>query len=211
MAILSDTRLAPAIVDTIEPLLVLDDSLTVLQANPAFYSLFHTHPDEVQGRNLFELGNRQWDLPELRSLLENVVPTAGRVDGYRVEHEFPVIGHRIMLLNARLIDGADPRPDLILLAISDITELEKARYELEGQKEYSEKIIDSIREALLVLNWDLQVKHANQPFYEAFRSCEPCSRTSCPTKAASTISRLSTTSRALVAARCCSMRAVSII
>ena len=68
-----------------------------------------------------------------------------------------------MLLNARLIDGADPRPDLILLTISDITELEEARYELEGQKEYSEKIVDSIREALLVLDWDLRVKHANQP------------------------------------------------
>jgi two-component sensor histidine kinase len=74
-----------------------------------------------------------------------------------------------MLLNGRQIKGNAERPNLILLAISDITEHEQARYELEGQKEYSEKMIDSLREALLVLDWDLRVKQANQPFYETFQ------------------------------------------
>jgi PAS domain S-box-containing protein len=86
-----------------------------------------------------------------------------------VEHDFPSIGRKVMLLNACRIKGESERPHLILLAISDITELETARYELEGQREYSEKIIDSLRQALLVLDWELRVKHANQPFYEIFQ------------------------------------------
>jgi PAS domain-containing protein len=74
-----------------------------------------------------------------------------------------------MLLNAHRIVGKGERPNLILLAVSDVTELEQARHELEGQKEYSDMLIDSLREALLVLDWDLRVKHANKPFYETFQ------------------------------------------
>jgi hypothetical protein len=78
-----------------------------------------------------------------------------------VEHDFPSLGRKVMLLNAHRIKGEGGRPDSILLAIDDVTELERTRYELEGQKEYSGKIIGSLREALLVLDWDLRVKHAN--------------------------------------------------
>ncbi len=74
-----------------------------------------------------------------------------------------------MLLSAQRIAGTEARPNLILLAITDVTDLEQTRFQLEGQREYNEKIIDSIREALLVLDWDLRVKHANKPFYDTFK------------------------------------------
>jgi two-component sensor histidine kinase len=115
------------------------------------------------------LGDKQWDIPKLRCLLEDVIPQNTHVKDFRVEHHFPSIGRRVMLLNARVISGESQRPDLILLAINDITEVEQARFELEGQREYAEKIIDSIREALLVLGWDLRVKHANKCFYDMFQ------------------------------------------
>ena len=88
---------------------------------------------------------------------------------YRVEHKFPDIGKRIMILNARRLPPDTGRPELILLSISDRTEAEQARFELEGHREFQEKLIDSVREALLVLDWDLRVVQANQPFYETFK------------------------------------------
>jgi PAS domain-containing protein/CheY-like chemotaxis protein len=153
-----------------QPLLVLDKDLRVAKANAAFIRTFQVTPEDTVGQLVYELGNQQWNIPGLRGLLQKVIPENGYVEDYKVAHSFPSIGRKVMLLNARQIKWEGKRPDLILLAISDITELEHARFELERQKDYSEKIIDSLREELLVLDWELRVKHANQPFLRNFPS-----------------------------------------
>jgi two-component sensor histidine kinase len=148
---------------------VLEGGLRLVRANAAFFSHFEVSTNESIGRPLPELGNGQWNIPDLLHLLENVLPQGEGVENYRVEHEFSTLGRRIMHLNARQIIAEGPRPDLILLSISDVTEVEEARFELEGQREYLDKLVDSLRECLVVLGWDLRVKHANKPFYDTFK------------------------------------------
>jgi two-component sensor histidine kinase/PAS domain-containing protein len=157
-----------AIVGTItQPLLVLNGDLRVELANPAFLRAFEVPAEEAQGRRVYELGNGQWDIPELRRLLEEVLSGDKLVEGFRVEHAFKEIGQRTMLLNAnRMRRGG--APDRILLAITDVTERERLLDELTGQKEFGDKLIDSVREALLVLDWDLRVIRGNQSFYDHF-------------------------------------------
>jgi PAS domain S-box-containing protein len=111
---------ARSIVETVrEPLLVLEGCLRVLSANRAFYRTFRVEPADTEGRCLYDLGNGQWDIPELRTLLEEVLPESTSFDDFEVEHDFPGIGRKVMLLNARKLrqEGAE----LILLAIEDIT------------------------------------------------------------------------------------------
>ncbi|WP_167631322.1 chemotaxis protein CheB [Mariprofundus ferrooxydans] len=115
-------RLAEGIVQTIaEPLLVLDDMLRVVTANPAFYAAFMVTSEQTEGEFVYELGNGQWDIPRLRELLEDVLPSQSSFDDFRVEHDFEEIGRRSMLINARLIAAEDAEEGLILLAITDVT------------------------------------------------------------------------------------------
>ena len=94
--------LAQAIVDTIrDPLLVLDQDLRVVTANRAFYQAFRMNLQDIHGRPVYGLGDGQWDIPELRLLLEGVAPQHAVMEAYEVERDFPVIGRRSMLLNAR--------------------------------------------------------------------------------------------------------------
>jgi two-component sensor histidine kinase len=163
-------NLSEAMLDTVQlPLLVLNGGLRLIRANGAFFSHFKVSTKDSIGRRLPELGNGQWNIPDLLHLLENVLPQGEAVESYRVEHDFPTLGPRSMHLNARRIRAGGARPDFILLAISDVTELEKALCELEGQREYLDKLVDSLRECLIVLGWDLRVKHANGPFYSTFK------------------------------------------
>jgi two-component system CheB/CheR fusion protein len=114
---------AESIVATVrEPLLVLDENLHVVSANQAFYRTFQVKQDETVGRALYELGNRQWDIPALRQLLEDILPQNTTFDDFRVTHEFDQIGRRTMLLNARRILSEAGQTRLILLTIEDITE-----------------------------------------------------------------------------------------
>src|SRR5947208_28235 len=93
---------AQNIVDTVrEPLLILDTTLRVRSANRAFYQAFHVSPGETEGRLIYELGNGQWDIPDLRTLLEDIVPKSSVFDDFELDHTFPLIGRRVMLLNAR--------------------------------------------------------------------------------------------------------------
>src|SRR5688572_10761046 len=115
--------LAQAIVNTVrEPLLVLDKDLRVIAASRSFYETFQADRQETQGRLLYTLGDGQWDIPALRTLLEKVVPEHLVMDGYEVEHEFPKIGRRIMLLNARTVVSESNVHTALLLAIEDISE-----------------------------------------------------------------------------------------
>lgn len=113
---------AQAIVDTVrEPFLVLDQDLRVLAASRSFYSAFKVKPDDTQGRLLYALGDGQWDIPKLHLLLEKIVPEHGVMEGYEVEHEFPDIGQRTMLLNARKVFYEGGSHNTILLGIEDVT------------------------------------------------------------------------------------------
>ena len=104
-----------------EPLLVLEENLKVVSANKAFYIKFETTREKTAGRHIFKLGGGQWDVPRLRELLEKIIPEESAFDDFLVGHEFPNIGHREMVLNARMIKQQSGRPDLILLAMEDIT------------------------------------------------------------------------------------------
>jgi two-component sensor histidine kinase len=126
--------LAQAIVDTVrEPLLVLDKDLGVLAASRSFYLTFKVAKSDTIGRPLYALGDRQWDIPRLRLLLENIVPEHGVMDDYEVEHHFPGIGHRTMLLNARKVFYEGNSHTTMLLGIEDIT----GRRALEREREES--------------------------------------------------------------------------
>src|SRR4051812_25544355 len=117
---------AQNIVDTVrEPLLILDTTLRVRSANRAFYQAFHVSPGETEGRLIYELGNGQWDIPDLRTLLEDIVPKSSVFDDFELEHTFPVIGRRVMLLNARKLQ-AGHHGELLVLAMGDVTERKRA-------------------------------------------------------------------------------------
>jgi len=118
---------ADAIVDTVrEPMLVLSADLRVRRANRSFYRIFNVTPEETVDRLVYDLGNQQWDIPWLRKLLEEVLPQDTAFDDFEVEHVFPSIGRKFMLLNARRICGKDNPTEFILLAIKDTTERRQA-------------------------------------------------------------------------------------
>src|SRR4029077_20121330 len=119
---LDDARpLAQAIVDTIrDPLLVLDQNLRVVTANRAFYQAFRMNLQGIHGRPVYGLGDGQWDIPELRLLLEGVAPQHAVMEAYEVERDFPIIGRRSMLLNVRELFFQKDSRKLILLAIADV-------------------------------------------------------------------------------------------
>jgi two-component system CheB/CheR fusion protein len=173
-----------SIINTIrEPLISLDQNLRVVSVSRSFYEVFKVNPEETVGQLIYDLGNKQWDIPKLRELLENILPQKATFDNYEVEHDFATIGRRIMLLNARQIKRALGKEQIILLSIEDITDrrkiengLETARKELEAIKisedaarEYSESIINTIREPLITLNQDLRVVSVSRSFYEVFK------------------------------------------
>ena len=118
-----ERNFAESIVATVrEPMLVLDSELRVASANRSFYRAFQVTPGETEKRLLYELGNGQWDIPTLRHLLEEVLPQSTEFQDFQVETEFPKVGHKKMLLNARRVYREDGRSKLILLAMEDVTE-----------------------------------------------------------------------------------------
>src|SRR5688572_6892636 len=117
---------AQNIVDTVrEPLLILDTTLRVRSANRAFYQTFHVSSEETENRLIYELGNGQWDIPDLRTLLEDVVPKSSVFNDFELAHTFPVIGRRVMLLNARKLQ-AGHHGELLVLAMEDVTARKQA-------------------------------------------------------------------------------------
>ncbi|MGA8056017.1 MAG: chemotaxis protein CheB [Burkholderiales bacterium] len=114
--------LAEGIVNTVrEPLVVLGSALQVVSASRSFFRAFQVVPEDTVGRPIYELGNRQWDIPALRELLENVLLRNQDLESYEVEDDFPAIGHRKMLLNARRIVNLAGDTQLILLAMEEVS------------------------------------------------------------------------------------------
>ena len=131
---LDQSRLyAEMIVETArDPLLILDVSLRVKTANRAFYRTFRVSPEDTEKRLVYELGNGQWNMPRLRLLLEEILSKHTQLDDFEVECEFPDIGRKTMLLNARRFD-VEATGHFILLSIQDITERKRAENMLSGE------------------------------------------------------------------------------
>jgi two-component system CheB/CheR fusion protein len=124
-SVLRAQGLAEGIINTVsEPLIVLDDALQVVSASRSFYRHFGVAAEETVGRKIYDLGNGQWNIPALRELLEDILPQNQVMDGYVVEHDFPDLGPRRMVLNARRIVTATGNTELILLAMVAIESLE---------------------------------------------------------------------------------------
>lgn len=117
------------VVDVVrEPVLILDKDLRVMSANDAFYRNFQVEQNDTEGKVVYELGNGQWNISALRKLLIDILPKNTFFKGFEVTHEFPVIGRKVMILNARQIhfkeDSTLERfPPIILLAMEDITDM----------------------------------------------------------------------------------------
>ncbi len=186
-----------AILDTIhEPMLVLDKHIRIKSANKSFCRTFKVIEDDVIGVPLYKLGGHEWNIPRLRELLEEIVPKNNRFHDFEVEIEFPVIGHKILLLNAHRIVQQSKNEELIVLTIIDATEvrqlaleielkekellqkaldesgadnlrLEKAVVErtkaLQRQKEFSDTIIDTSPDAIVVYDQQMRVLRYNKP------------------------------------------------
>ncbi len=131
--------LANAIVDTVrEPFVVLDEDMRVIAASRSFYRTFAVNPGDTQGRLLYELGNGEWNTLRLRTLLGRILPEQGAMEDCEVEHDFPDIGRRTMLLNARKVFYEEGARANILLGIEDITSqrsLDREKDELLRQKD----------------------------------------------------------------------------
>jgi PAS domain S-box-containing protein len=146
-------RFAEEIVATLrEPFLVLDRSLHVRTANDAFYRAFHVSGEETVGRFVYELGDGQWDIPALRRLLEVQLPEEIAVHDFEVEHDFPEIGPRSMVLNARRFPPEGENPTLILLAIEDRTERRRADAALKDSELRYRRLFQTAKDGILILD-----------------------------------------------------------
>ncbi len=150
--ILSSEELTESIFDTVrEPLLVLDQDLRVVKANHSFFDIFKVNAEETIGHLIYDMDNKQWDTPSLKELLENILPQKTQFYDFKVEFDLPVIGRRIMLLNARQIEQEAGLNKIILLAIADITDKQLLQLELEDSEERFRRLFESAREGLLLI------------------------------------------------------------
>ncbi|MES2177633.1 MAG: ATP-binding protein [Gemmatimonadota bacterium] len=153
---LSHLAVSGYIADTIrEPLLVLDAEFRVVAANRAYFAAFHASPDTTIEQNLFELGNGQWDIAELRRLLLDVLPKHREISDFPVEHVFPLLGARSMLLNACEIIRPEQHEYLILLAIDDITERRTAERALAERSRELERSNRELEQFAAIASHDL--------------------------------------------------------
>ena len=119
---LAAQKFAESVVDTVRtPLMVLDTNLKILSANFAFYHKFMTTKEAIVDRSLFELDSKVWDIPELRNLLEKIVPEKKAIDDFIVEHDFGKTGTRKLVLNARQVSDVNEEKEMILVSFEDLS------------------------------------------------------------------------------------------
>ena len=136
---------AENIVETVrESLLVLDFDLKILTANKSFYNTFKVTANDTIGNYIYDIGNRQWDIPTLRILFEEIIPNKTVINDYEVQHDFPGIGCKTILLNARQITRENIGTHVILLAMEDVTERKKLEYERDTALNLIQKITSQV-------------------------------------------------------------------
>ena len=163
------SQFAENIINTVrEPLIVLDQDLKVVAASRSFYNFFKVNIDETIGKLIYDLGNKQWNIPKLRELLETILPEKTTFDNYEVKHEFSTIGKRIMLLNARQIERAFGKEKIILLAIEDITERKHKEEKLSEKNrmtsQYLDILLDHAHAPIIIWNSSFVIKRFNHEF-----------------------------------------------
>jgi diguanylate cyclase (GGDEF)-like protein/PAS domain S-box-containing protein len=164
-----DTEYAENIVETVrEPLVVLNSDLKILTANQSFYHTFKVTPEETIGHFIYDLGNRQWDIPKLRVLFEEILPHDTVLNDYEVEHEFLGIGRKIILLNARQIFREKIGSHIILLAMEDITERKLAEERISEVIRQQQAILDNIPNIAWLKDRQGRYVAVNDPFSKAF-------------------------------------------
>ncbi|MBC7745235.1 MAG: PAS domain-containing protein, partial [Flavobacterium sp.] len=134
-----------------QPLLVLDKHLRVKSANQAFYKIFKVDEQETEGVLIYDLGNRQWNIPELRTLLEEILPQKKHITDFEVTHNFLSIGERVILLSALELTREKKEEKLILLSIEDITERKEAAKKIEENEKHLQNIFLNAPTALCIL------------------------------------------------------------
>jgi PAS domain S-box-containing protein len=144
---------AENIIDTLrEPFLVLNGDLCVRTANRAFFESFHVSREQTENRLVYDLGNGQWDIPVLRTLLNQVMSNSHPIHDFEVEHNFPDIGQRCMLLNARKFPPESSNPKLILLAIEDVTDHKLAKAALNNSGIRYRRLFEAAKDGILILD-----------------------------------------------------------
>src|SRR5579871_6266424 len=137
-----------------EPFVVLDKSLRVRTANAAFYRDFNVSQNETEGRLVYELGNGQWDIPQLRTLLTEVLDKSHPIEDFEVEHSFPTLGRRTMMLNARRFPRESNEPDFLLLAIEDITNRKGTEAAIQQSEVRYRRLFQKAKDGILILDTD---------------------------------------------------------
>ncbi len=142
-----------SIVETIrEPLIVLTPDLKVISANRSFYEIFQVASEETEGRFIFEVGNHQWDIPALRELLEKIILQNAHFNNFEVDHAFPRIGRKRVLLNARRVYREGKGTDRILLAFEDITDQKQTEEALKSSETRYRRLFETTQDGILILD-----------------------------------------------------------
>ena len=138
--------LSHAIIDTVrDPLLVLDENQRITAASRSFYKTFQLSAEDLRGHVLFDIGDGQWDIPELRELLDSIARDDATIEGYEVDREFPVIGRRIMLLNVRKVFYEKGVHGTVLLAFEDITSRRQVEKQVEELLQEKDMLLEEMR------------------------------------------------------------------
>ncbi len=162
---------ARAVIETVrEPLIILDQNLRVYNANPAFYEKFQLSSEKIQGIYFLDIDEKSWAVPDLRKRLEDAFQSEMELIKFSIEHDFPKIGHRILLLNARKIEQGKTREQFILLAIEDITDskrLEEASSTL--MKDIHHRVKNNLQVITSLLSLQSRFLHNSDSAVEAFK------------------------------------------
>jgi two-component system, chemotaxis family, CheB/CheR fusion protein len=154
-----------------ESLLILDESLRIKNANNCFYKTFQVTEEETQGKLIYDIGNRQWNIPKLKELLEEIIPRNAQISDFEVIHYFEHIGEKVMLLNARRLIRKLHSEQLILVAIEDITTFRKAQRMIEEKEEWFRATADNAPVMIWVADADKKTSFVNKAWLE-FRGDE---------------------------------------
>lgn len=151
-----------AIINTvIDPLIVLDENFRVKAANQAFYTMFQTSREATQDARLYELGKPDWDIPRLRTLLNETQPTDGQPEALEVDHEFPAIGRRTLLLNARPLSRGGHLGRMTLVAIQDITDRKQAEQAVRRQSAQFQTLLNNAPMGVYLVDADFRIREVN--------------------------------------------------